>query len=67
MLTGRSADVLGALRVPLIAAPMTGVSNLELVRAATAAGIVGSFPLHDVGVLVERVEREYSAAVTSTR
>jgi nitronate monooxygenase len=49
MLTGQAADVLGALRVPLIAAPMTGVSNLELMRAATAAGIAGSFPLHNAG------------------
>jgi nitronate monooxygenase len=32
------------LRLPLIAAPMTGVSGPELVAAACAAGIIGSFP-----------------------
>jgi nitronate monooxygenase len=34
-------------RIPLIAAPMTMVSGFDLVAAATAAGIGGSFPVHN--------------------
>ena len=36
-------------RLPLIAAPMTGVSGLDLVTAACRAGIGGSFPAHNAG------------------
>lgn len=32
------------LRLPLIAAPMTAVSTLELVREACRSGVIGSFP-----------------------
>lgn len=38
---------LEGLQLPLIAAPMTGVSSAELVVAACAQGIVGSFPTHN--------------------
>lgn len=34
-------------RIPLIAAPMTVVSGLDVVAAAAAAGIGGSFPVHN--------------------
>lgn len=36
-------------RLPLIAAPMTGVSELDLVVAACRGGIGGSFPAHNAG------------------
>jgi nitronate monooxygenase len=36
-------------RLPLIAAPMTGVSGLDLVLAACRGGIGGSFPAHNAG------------------
>ncbi len=36
-------------RLPLIAAPMTGVSGLDLVIAACRGGIGGSFPAHNAG------------------
>ena len=32
------------LRLPLIAAPMFLVSGIELVKAASKAGIIGTFP-----------------------
>ncbi len=35
------------LRIPVIAAPMTGVSGYELVAAVSAAGIGASFPVHN--------------------
>lgn len=35
------------LALPVIAAPMTGVSGPELVGAACAAGIIGAFPTHN--------------------
>jgi NAD(P)H-dependent flavin oxidoreductase YrpB (nitropropane dioxygenase family) len=35
------------LRVPVIAAPMTNVSGPELVAAACAAGVIGTFPAHN--------------------
>jgi nitronate monooxygenase len=35
------------LRVPVIAAPMTGVSGPGLVAAACAAGVIGAFPAHN--------------------
>lgn len=37
----------GRLRLPVVAAPMTGVSGPDLVVAACAAGVVGSFPTHN--------------------
>jgi nitronate monooxygenase len=39
----------GELRLPLIAAPMTGVSGIDLVRAGARAGIAASFPMHNAG------------------
>lgn len=41
------AELVAALRIPVIAAPMTGVSGFDLVDAATTAGIGGSFPTHN--------------------
>lgn len=38
-----------ALILPLIVAPMTGVSSLELVLAASASGVAVSFPTHNCG------------------
>lgn len=35
------------LRIPLIAAPMTSVSGLDLVVAACSNGVIGSFPTHN--------------------
>jgi nitronate monooxygenase len=42
-------EFLSRFRVPLVAAPMTGVSGFDLVAAATNAGIGGSFPAHNAG------------------
>lgn len=42
-----TADLLGRLSLPLIAAPMTGVSGPDLVIAAVRNGVVGSFPTHN--------------------
>ncbi|WP_110207812.1 NAD(P)H-dependent flavin oxidoreductase [Nocardioides daejeonensis] len=47
------ADDLDRLRIPLIAAPMTGVSSPELVMEACAAGVVGSFPTHNARDVAE--------------
>jgi nitronate monooxygenase len=41
------------LRLPLIAAPMTQVSGLELIAAVTDCGVAGSFPVHNAGSLPE--------------
>lgn len=35
------------LRVPVVAAPMTGVSGPELVVAACTSGVIGTFPTHN--------------------
>lgn len=40
-------EFLDSLRIPLIAAPMTFASGYDLVAATTAAGIAGSFPVHN--------------------
>jgi nitronate monooxygenase len=44
MTNSKFAALSARLRLPLIAAPMFLVSGVELVSAAVAAGIVGSFP-----------------------
>jgi nitronate monooxygenase len=49
----RFDELVAVLRVPVIAAPMTGVSSLELMAAASAAGIGASFPVHNAGTVVE--------------
>ncbi|WP_280304337.1 NAD(P)H-dependent flavin oxidoreductase [Nocardia abscessus] len=38
---------LAAFRIPLIAAPMTGVSGFDLAATAAASGIGASFPVHN--------------------
>ncbi|WP_109527704.1 NAD(P)H-dependent flavin oxidoreductase [Nocardia aurea] len=40
-------EFLAAFRIPLIAAPMTGVSGFDLAAAAAASGIGASFPVHN--------------------
>lgn len=40
-------SILGTLTLPVVAAPMTGVSGPELVAAACLAGVIGSFPAHN--------------------
>ena len=42
-------DVASGLRLPLVAAPMTGVSGPDLVVAACRNGVIGSFPTHNAG------------------
>ena len=42
-----SGAFLAGFRIPLIAAPMTGVSSYELVAAAASNGIGASFPVHN--------------------
>ncbi|WP_067430626.1 NAD(P)H-dependent flavin oxidoreductase [Nocardioides jensenii] len=37
------------LTLPLVAAPMTGVSGPDLVAAACRNGVIGSFPTHNAG------------------
>ena len=41
------------LRLPLIAAPMTGVSGPQLVLEACRAGVIGTFPTHNAGAADE--------------
>ncbi|RHW28510.1 nitronate monooxygenase [Nocardioides immobilis] len=41
------------LALPLIAAPMTGVSGPELVVAACRSGVIGSFPTHNASTVDE--------------
>lgn len=41
------------LSLPLIAAPMTGVSGVDLVVAACRNGVIGSFPTHNAGSVDE--------------
>lgn len=41
------------LSLPLIAAPMTGVSGVELVVAACRNGVIGSFPTHNAASVDE--------------
>jgi nitronate monooxygenase len=41
------------LALPLIAAPMTGVSGEELVIAACRSGVIGSFPTHNASTVDE--------------
>ncbi|MFJ4656768.1 NAD(P)H-dependent flavin oxidoreductase [Nocardia sp. NPDC088792] len=41
------AELADRLTLPLIAAPMTGVSGPELVTAACRNGVIGSFPTHN--------------------
>lgn len=41
------AEVVAGLELPVVAAPMTRVSGPEIVGAACAAGILGSFPAHN--------------------
>lgn len=47
------ADLLGALRIPVVAAPMFLVSGPDLVIAAGAAGILGSFPTQNCRTVAE--------------
>jgi nitronate monooxygenase len=55
------------LVVPLIAAPMTGVSGVDLVVAACRAGVIGSFPTHNAGspALLDRWLTQISAALVT--
>ncbi|WP_218235540.1 NAD(P)H-dependent flavin oxidoreductase [Nocardioides daeguensis] len=53
MMTTASLDILRSLPLPMIAAPMTGVSSPALVVAACAEGVVGSFPTHNAGSVDE--------------
>lgn len=52
------------LTLPLIAAPMTGVSGPELVAAACRNGVIGSFPthnaadVHELDAWLDRIEKE---------
>ena len=40
-------DLLRGLRIPLMAAPMSIASSLEVVEAAALAGVIGCFPTHN--------------------
>lgn len=48
-----SPDLGTCLSLPLIAAPMTGVSGPELMVAACRNGVIGSFPTHNAGSVAE--------------
>jgi nitronate monooxygenase len=55
------------LTLPLVAAPMTQVSGVELVVAACRAGVIGSFPTHnatpeELPRWLERISHELSNA-----
>jgi nitronate monooxygenase len=43
----RWSSWLGQLAIPLVVAPMSGVSGPRLAGAACAAGVIGSFPTHN--------------------
>ena len=62
-----SVEVLGRLVVPLIGAPMTGVSSPELVVACCRAGIIGTMPATNAGSTVDLAEwvAEIDATLTS--
>ncbi len=46
-------ELVAGLRLPAIAAPMTGISTPELVGEACAAGVVGSFPTSNAASIAE--------------
>jgi nitronate monooxygenase len=48
-----SPDLAARLSLPLIAAPMTGVSGPDLMVAACRNGVIGSFPTHNAGTVDE--------------
>jgi nitronate monooxygenase len=48
-----ATELAGRLSLPLIAAPMTGVSGPELVVAACRNGVIGSFPTHNAVSVAE--------------
>lgn len=54
------------LALPVIAAPMTGVSGPDLVVAACQSGVIGSFPTHNAGTLDE-LDRWLGRMVDETR
>lgn len=64
----RNHPIVSRLRVPVVAAPMTNVSNPELVVAACRAGVLGSFPTGnartagDLENWLTEIERELAAA-----
>lgn len=47
------ARLAGGLALPVIAAPMTGVSGPDLVVAACRSGVIGSFPTHNARTVDE--------------
>lgn len=49
----RFDEIIAGLRLPMIAAPMTGVSSFALMDAVTRAGVAGSFPVHNCASPVE--------------
>ncbi|MCP2338687.1 NAD(P)H-dependent flavin oxidoreductase [Actinomadura rupiterrae] len=55
------AELAGALRIPVMAAPMFLVSGTEMVTAAARAGIIGAFPaanartVDDLGVMIDGI------------
>lgn len=60
-------ELLGALRIPLMAAPMSIASSIEVVSAACRAGVMGCFPTHNAArdggprSWIERLTREAEA------
>ena len=48
-----STDIISRLSLPLIAAPMTGVSGPDLMVAACRNGVIGSFPTHNAASAAE--------------
>lgn len=60
-----SPTVSRRLRLPLVAAPMTGVSGPDLVIAACRSGVIGSFPTHNAGS-VEQLDEWLGRVVHET-
>ncbi|NDZ95924.1 nitronate monooxygenase [Streptomyces sp. SID6673] len=52
-MSSSAESFLARFRLPLIAAPMTGVSGLALASAASECGIGGSFPVHNAASTAE--------------
>src|SRR5947208_6590968 len=60
--------LLTRLSLPVIAAPMTGVSGPDLVVAACRNGIIGSFPTHNASSVAELdqwLDRMFAALAAS--
>ncbi|RJO70790.1 nitronate monooxygenase [Nocardia panacis] len=58
------AELVGSLRIPVMAAPMFLVSGTEMVTAAARSGVIGAFPaanartIDDLGAMIDDIARD---------